>query len=223
MRLVFIGPPGAGKGTQATLLRDYYHIAHISTGDMLRERIVAASQTGLRAKPFVDRGDLVPDSLMVEMVAERLGDPDAAAGFLLDGFPRTLAQAQALDGTLKSLGRKLDAALLLTLDDEELVRRLGGRWTCGNPDCGAVYNLPAQPPSVAGRCDRCHAPLLQRVDDRPETIRTRLREYHAKTAPVIDYYRELGLLRSVSGTGDVEQIHRNIRNELENTRGSREA
>jgi adenylate kinase len=218
MRLVFIGPPGAGKGTQAKLLRDHYHIAHISTGDMLRERMFAATPTGLRVKPFVDRGDLVPDSLMVEMVAERLNDPDASAGFLLDGYPRTLAQAQALDATLNALGAKLDAALLLDVDDDELVRRLGGRWTCGNPDCGAVYNLPAQPPTVAGRCDRCNSALLQRLDDRPETIRTRLREYHAKTAPVIEYYRQNSLLRSVSGIGDVEDIQRRIRGELEDQR-----
>src|SRR5262245_5816052 len=183
MRLIFIGPPGAGKGTQSKLLRDHYRIAHISSGDMLRERIALATPTGLRAKPYIDRGDLVPDSLMVEMVLERLGDSDAAGGFLLDGFPRTLEQAKALDDALKTHERKLDAVLLLDVEEEELVRRLSGRWTCSN--CGAVYNLPAQPPRQAGRCDRCGSTLVQREDDKPETIRTRLRKYHQKTAKVI--------------------------------------
>jgi adenylate kinase len=201
------------------LLRDHYRIAHISTGDMLRERIAAATPTGLRAKRFVDRGDLVPDSLMVEMVLERLGDSDATSGFLLDGFPRTLAQAQALDNALQGHQRKLDAAVLIDVEEEELVRRLGGRWTCANPDCGAVYNLPAQPPQVAGRCDRCNSALIQREDDRPETIRTRLRKYRQKTAPVTEYYRNAGLLRTVPGMGSVKEIQQDIRRVL----GSQEA
>jgi adenylate kinase len=215
MRLVFIGPPGAGKGTQANLLRDHYHIAHISTGEMLRERIAASTSTGLKAKPYIDRGDLVPDSLMVEMVSERLGEADASIGFVLDGFPRTLHQAQALESALQGQRRKLDAVLLLEVDEEELVGRIGGRWTCPNPDCGAVYHLPAHPPRVAGRCDRCGTELLQRQDDRPDTIRKRLRAYYKKTAPVIEFYRGTGLLRTISGQGSVQDIHAKIRRAVE--------
>jgi adenylate kinase len=215
MRLVFIGPPGAGKGTQAKLLRERYRIAHISTGDMLRERIAAATPTGLRAQPFVARGHLVPDSVMVEMVAERLQESGGKEGFLLDGFPRTVAQAEALAETLSGLGTRLDAVLSLEVENEELVRRLGSRWTCGNAECGAVYSLTKQPPRIAGRCDRCNSVLVQRQDDRPEAIRTRLRGYREKTAPVLDYYRKNGLLRSISGIGDVQQIHLNICKEVD--------
>jgi adenylate kinase len=186
---------------------------------MLRERIALGTPAGLRAKPYVERGDLVPDSLMVEMVLERLSDPDAHAGFLLDGFPRTLAQAQALDNALQKIGQKIDRVLLLEVPEEEIVRRLGGRWTCSNADCGSVYNLPAQPPRVEGVCDRCNAPLVQREDDKPETIRRRLRKYHQKTAPVIEYYRKSELVRTIEGQGNVEQVHQGICNAL----GAREA
>ena len=214
MRLVFIGPPGAGKGTQAKLLRDHYRIAHISTGDMLRDRIAAETPTGLKAKPFVECGDLVPDRIMVEMVTERLAEPDSSTGFVLDGFPRTVAQAAALDQALEAIRKVLDAVVLLEVEDDELVRRLSSRWTCGNPECQAVYNMVSKPPKVAGQCDACGARLTQREDDRPETIRTRLRKYHEQTTPVLDYYRNMALLRVVSGRDTVEVIHRRIRNAL---------
>jgi adenylate kinase len=214
MRLVFIGPPGAGKGTQAKMLRDHYKIAHISTGDMLRDRIATGTPTGLKARPFVESGGLVPDGIIVEMVVERLAEPDCSTGFLFDGFPRTLAQAAALDDTLRTTGQDLDAVVLLDVDDDELVRRLGSRWTCGNTDCRAVYNLVTQPPKLAGKCDRCGNSLIQREDDKPETIRTRLQKYHQQTAPVVEYYRQQGLLRTVPGTGTVDEIQRNIRASL---------
>jgi len=211
MRLVFIGPPGAGKGTQAKLLRDHYRIAHISTGDMLRDRIAAGTPTGLKAKPFVESGGLVPDSIIVEMVTERLAEPDCSTGFLFDGFPRTLAQAAALNEALRTIHQELDAVVLQDVEDDELVRRLGSRWTCSNQDCREVYNVVTQPPTVAGKCDRCGYSLIQRDDDRPETIRTRLQKYHQQTAPVVEYYRQKGLLRTVSGKGTVDEIQRTIR------------
>ncbi|MBI3465279.1 MAG: nucleoside monophosphate kinase, partial [Planctomycetes bacterium] len=157
MRLVFLGPPGAGKGTQAKLLREHYDIVHISTGDMIRERIAAATPTGVKARPYAERGELVPDPLMVEMVSERLGEPDCQAGFLLDGFPRTRVQAEALDRTLASTARPLDAVLLLQVDDEEVVERLSGRRTCRV--CKEIYQVRSKPPRVDGKCDRCQGDL----------------------------------------------------------------
>jgi adenylate kinase len=207
-----MGPPGAGKGTQAKLLRDRLGIAHISTGDMLRERIAAGTPAGERARPFMDSGGLVPDDLMLEIVSDRLAEPDAKNGFLLDGFPRTVAQAEALDAALEALRKKLDAALLLEVPDDELVRRLGGRWTCSQ--CGAVYHAPQHPPRVAGRCDRCNGSLMQRPDDAPDTIRKRLSEFHQKTAPVVDYYSKKSMLRPVSGLGTVQEIEQKIRRAL---------
>ncbi len=211
MRLVFIGPPGAGKGTQAKLLRDHYRIAHISTGDMLRDRIAAGTPTGRKAKPYVESGSLVPDSIIIEMVAERLAEPDCSAGFLFDGFPRTLAQAAALNDALRTIRQELNAVVLLDVQDEELVRRLGSRWTCSNGACNTAYNLISKPPRVTGKCDACGQTLMQREDDKPETIRTRLQKYHQQTAPVVVFYRKNGLVRSVSGMGTVEEIQRSIR------------
>jgi adenylate kinase len=210
MRLVFLGPPGAGKGTQAKLLREHFRISHISTGDMIRERMAGGTPTGRRAKPFVDAGELVPDPIMVEMVSERLGEPDCDTGFLLDGFPRTSAQAAALDRSLAAMGKQLDAVLLLTADDGEVVRRLSGRRTCGNVACGANYHVEWLPPKSPGRCDRCGEPLLQRPDDQAETIRRRLSIYHKQTAEVGQYYGEKGILRQVSGTGTVDEVHKRI-------------
>jgi adenylate kinase len=207
MRVVLIGPPGAGKGTQAPLLCGRLGIVHISTGDMIRERIASATSTELKAKPYVDRGELVPDAIIVEMVSERIGEPDCTAGFLLDGFPRTPAQAAALDRSLASLGKTL-SAVLIVVEDEEVVRRLSGRRTC--PVCKENYHVESLPSKIDGKCDRCGGDLTQREDDRAETIRKRLAEYHQKTAPVLEYYKAKGILRSVSGMGTVEEIHRRI-------------
>jgi adenylate kinase len=208
MRLVFMGPPGAGKGTQAKLLREHFRISHISTGDMIRERIAAGTPTGCKAKPYVERGELVPDAIMVEMVSERLAESDCGAGFLLDGFPRTSAQAATLDASLAVMAKQLDAVVLLTADDDEVVRRLSGRWTCGNVTCGAIFRSESLPPNR--RCDRCDALLVQRPDDQPDTIRRRLGVYHKQTAEVAPYYESKGILREVSGTGAVDEVHKRV-------------
>lgn len=215
MRLVFLGPPGAGKGTQAKLVCEHYRIAHISTGDMLRERIARNTPTGQQARPYYERGELVPDSIMLDMVGERLGEPDCRAGFLLDGFPRTRAQAAALDGKLVAAKKSLTSVIMLVLGDEEVVRRLSGRRTCSNTDCQANYNIVSVPPKVEGKCDRCGSDLVQRNDDQPEAIRRRLDAYHRQTAEVVDYYRSKGLVREVPGTGSVEQIQQRIRDALD--------
>ena len=208
MRLVLLGPPGVGKGTQAKLLRDRYEIVHISTGDMLRERMAAETPTGVRAKPYCDRGELVPDEIMVEMVSERLSESDCASGFLLDGFPRTETQASALQEALSNAEKDLSTVIKLNLEDEEVVRRLSGRRVC--KDCQAIYNVSFFPPRMAGKCDRCEGELIYRKDDLPDTIRQRLRVYHQQTEDVAQYYKRKSLLREVNGSGEVEEIHQRI-------------
>lgn len=215
--MVFLGPPGAGKGTQAELLREHYGIVHISTGDMIRERIAAATPTGLKAKPFAERGALVPDAIMVEMVTERLGEPDCSPGFLLDGFPRTRGQAEALDPALAATGRTLDAVVLMEVADEEVVQRLSGRRTCRR--CHHSCNVVSLPPRVAGACDRCGGELFQRQDDRPETIRNRLDAYHKQTEEVVPYYETKGMVRRVSAVGSVDEIQQSIRDALHEFQG----
>ena len=217
MRMVFLGPPGAGKGTQAKMLRERYGLVHISTGDMIRERIATGTPTGLKAKPYAVRGELVPDAIMVEMVSERLGEPDCQTGFLLDGFPRTRVQAEALDRALAATARVLDAVVLLEVDDDEVVRRLSGRRTCRS--CNQNYHVPSMPPKVAGKCDRCDGDLFQREDDRPETIRKRLAVFHGQTAEVAGYYEGKELVRRVLAVGSVEEIQRRIRDTLRDIQG----
>jgi adenylate kinase len=209
MRLVFLGPPGAGKGTQAKLLWEHYCIAHVSTGDMIRERIALGTPSGLKAKPYYERGELLPDPIMVAMVFERLGEQDCEPGFLLDGFPRTQAQALALDGFLADHRRALDAVIMLEVAEEELVRRLSGRRTCSR--CQASYHLLFRPPQQEGICDRCQGALVQREDDRPETIRRRLAVYHRQTAELVPYYQSKGLLRIIPGLGSVDEVRHRIR------------
>ena len=208
MRMVLLGPPGAGKGTQAKLLCERYDTEHVSSGDMLRERIASGTATGLRAKPHYDAGKLVPDQIMVDMVLERLGERDCAAGFLLDGFPRTRAQAAALDGALAGAAKPLTAVVELQVDDEDVLRRLGGRRICES--CAANYHVEFLPPRETDRCDRCRGELIQRADDQPETIRRRLRVYHEQTAELVGYYKERSLLRVIRGTGTVQEIHSRI-------------
>ena len=212
MRLVFLGPPGSGKGTQAKLLREVYPLVHISTGDMIRERMAAATPTGLKAKPYYDRGELVPDAIIIEMVLERLADPDCRAGFVLDGFPRTELQASALDERLAAQAMPLNAAVLLVVEDDEIVRRLSGRRICS--DCQQAYHVLFLPPNVQDRCDRCGGRLVQREDDRPEAIRMRLGVFHHQTAEVGRYYRARGLLRVVPGMGPVAEVQRRIRDAI---------
>jgi len=209
VRLVFLGPPGAGKGTQARELAAEWGVPQIATGDMLREAASAGTALGRQAKTYMDRGALVPDDVIIGLIAERLAQPDAKRGFILDGFPRTIPQAEALDRLLKDLGRPLDRVVFLDVSEPELLRRLTGRRSC--PVCQATYHLVSAPPRQADVCDRCGNALIQRVDDREETVRKRLAVYADQTAPLLDYYRNQRLLASISGEGDPDTVRTGIR------------
>jgi adenylate kinase len=205
MRLIILGPPGSGKGTQAKILCEKLGLAHISTGDILREAGRIGTPLGLQARPFMDQGKYVPDQLVNDIVAERFARPDRPAKFLLDGYPRTLAQAVSFDQVLKHQGLSLDAVVLLRVPDDEIVRRLSGRRVC--PKDGSTYHLLSNPPKKSlEHCDQCGALLEQRVDDAENTVRERLRAFHATLAPVIDYYRPAGILREVTGVGRIADI-----------------
>jgi adenylate kinase len=209
-RLVFLGPPGAGKGTQARELARERRVPHIATGDMLREAVAAGTALGQQAKAAMDRGELVPDDVMVGLVAERLGQPDAKRGFILDGFPRTIPQAAALDRQLdEMLGQSLDRVVSFQVSDAELVRRLTGRRSC--PSCQSTYHVISAPPRREGICDRCGSALVQRTDDSEATVRHRLRVYADQTAPLLEHYRRRGLLVSVSGEGAIEAVRAAVR------------
>jgi adenylate kinase len=209
VHLVFLGPPGAGKGTQARELAREWGVPHIATGDMLREAMAAGTPLGREAKQYYDRGALVPDPVIVGMIAERLAQPDAKRGFLLDGFPRTIAQAEALGTLLESLGQPLERAIFFDVSDAELLRRLTGRRVCRG--CGATYHVVSAPPARPDVCDRCGGELVQRVDDSEATVRKRLQVYTTQTAPLLDYYRGRHLLSSVSGEGAIETIRTALR------------
>jgi adenylate kinase len=204
MRIVLLGPPGSGKGTQASALERKWGVAHISSGDLLRGHVKAGSELGRRAQPFMDRGDLVPDELILDMMEQRLSEPDAERGFALDGFPRTVAQAEALERRLAGRGQSLEAVIFLQVPEEELLRRLGGRRVC--PQCHAIYQLETMPPKVEGVCDRCGAALVQRQDEQVEVVRNRLRVYADQTEPLLAYYRGQGLLHEIDGTIGVENV-----------------
>lgn len=208
MRLVFLGAPGAGKGTQAKRLVDKYGIPQISTGDLLRAAVAAGTPLGKEAKAYMDRGELVPDSVVLGMVKERLSQDDCKKGFILDGFPRNVAQAEALDKMLAEMNMPLDLALNLDVPFDDLMKRLTGRRTC--KVCGQMYNIYYNPPKVDGKCDKCGGELFQRDDDKEETIRKRLEVYKSQTEPLIDYYSKKGILKSVSGTGSIDEIFNNI-------------
>lgn len=208
MRLVFLGAPGAGKGTQAKRLVEKYGIPQISTGDLLRAAVAAGTPLGKEAKAYMDRGELVPDSVVLGMVKERLSQEDCKKGFILDGFPRNVAQAEALDKMLAEMNMPLDLALNLDVPFDDLMKRLTGRRTCKS--CGQMYNVYYSPPKVEGKCDKCGGELFQRDDDKEETIRKRLEVYKAQTEPLIDYYTKKGILKSVSGTGSIDEIFNNI-------------
>lgn len=207
-RIVLLGPPGAGKGTQAVRVASDFAVPHISTGDLFRVEIAAGSELGKKAKGFMDAGDLVPDEIVLDMLAARLAEPDAASGFLLDGFPRTAAQADALEHRFGD--DAIDIAVLLELDDDELVVRLSGRWVCSNPKCSGVFHVVYSPPLVEGICDICGAALVQRNDDQPDVIRRRLEEYASKTSAVINFYEQRGELVRVDSSGNVEEVARRI-------------
>ena len=208
MRLILLGPPGAGKGTQAKLLMDRFHIPQISTGDMLRAAAKAGTPLGREAKQFMDRGALVPDEVINGLVRERVQRADCAPGYILDGYPRTVAQAQSLGEMLAKSGGGVDHVLSLEVPTEELVKRLAGRRTCRN--CGVMYHVDFSPSKTDGRCDACGGLTVQRDDDQEETVRQRLQVYAKQTAPLIQFYGELGLLRRVPGTGGVDEIFQRI-------------
>ncbi len=208
MNLILLGPPGAGKGTQAQMIVERYRIPQISTGDILRAAVKQGSPLGQRAKGFMDRGELVPDEVVIGIIEERLKASDCDRGFILDGFPRTTPQAEALQTILSNLGKRIDHVLNIEVESEELVRRLTGRRTCKT--CGAMFHILFHPPRVEGVCDRCGDPLYQREDDREETIRTRLKEYERQTAPLIQYYQNKKLLRPIQGMGGQNQIFEEI-------------
>jgi adenylate kinase len=208
-RLVFLGPPGAGKGTQARQLAREWSVPQISTGDMLREAAAAGTPLGREAKRYMDTGALVPDEVVIGLVDERLGQPDAARGFVLDGFPRTVPQAEALDALLRRRGLELDRVLFFEVARDELIRRLSGRRTCRQ--CNAGYHAVSAPPRTPGRCDRCGGALYQRDDDAEATVSRRLDVYATQTAPLLDYYRSRGRLTAVKGEGPVGEVTAGLR------------
>jgi len=209
LNLILFGPPGAGKGTQAERLRKDFELPYIATGDMLRANVKEQTELGKQAKAYMDAGDLVPDELILAMAADRLNEDDAQDGFILDGFPRTLEQAQALDTQLSDMGRRVTAALLIDVPDEEVIRRLSGRRMCVKS--GHSYHIEFDPPKHEGVCDQDGSRLVQRDDDKPEVIENRLRVYHEKTKPLVDYYDKLGLMRRIDGTREPADVHGHIR------------
>jgi adenylate kinase len=213
MNLILLGAPGAGKGTQAKLIVEKYGIPQISTGDMLREAVAKGTELGKKAKEYMDRGELVPDEVVIGIVKERLKQPDCDKGFILDGFPRTLKQAEELDKMLEELGKKIDAVINVHVPEEEVVKRIVNRRTCKN--CGAVYHLIYNPPKEEGKCDKCGGELYQRDDDKEETVRARYKVYKEQTEPLIDYYSKKGLLYNVDGTKSIEEVFEEIKKILD--------
>lgn len=208
MKLILLGPPGAGKGTQAALIAKEYDIAHISTGDMLRAAVKQGTELGRRAESFMTKGELVPDEVVIGIVAERLRQPEYSKGYMLDGFPRTVAQAEALDKALSQSGERLDAVLSFEVPDGEVVRRLGGRRVCEK--CGATYGAVE-----SDKCEKCGGALITRADDQPDAIARRLQVYRAQTEPLIDYYDRTGILVRIPATGSVEEIFGLVKEQLE--------
>jgi adenylate kinase len=209
LRVIFLGPPGAGKGTQAQALASEWGVPHVATGDMLREAVAAKTPLGLEAKRHMDSGGLVPDEVVIGLVGERLAQPDAKAGVVLDGFPRTVAQAEALDALFARKGLSLDRVVYFNVSRDELLRRLTGRRVCRA--CGRTYHLVSAPPKVADKCDACGGELYQRVDDREDTVATRLDVYQKQTSPLLEYYRGRNLLAEVAGEGPVAGVAEAIR------------
>lgn len=204
MRIVLLGAPGAGKGTQAALISERYNIPHISTGDILREAVKQETELGLKAESYMSKGELVPDEVVIGLAADRLKQPDCGKGFLLDGFPRTVAQAEALDKVLQNMGIKLDAVLSLDVDETEVVRRLSSRRVC--EDCAAIHTSAVSEDDIAKACDLCGGRLVVRADDQPEAIRRRLQVYKEQTEPLIQYYSGSGILKRVPASGTVEEV-----------------
>jgi adenylate kinase len=212
MDIILLGPPGSGKGTQAKMIAEKYKVKHISTGDILRENVRNGTPLGVEAKKFMDAGKLVPDSLLIDIIKDRLAKPDVKAGWMLDGYPRTIPQAEALDKILPGLGQKIDVVLNVDVPDAELIKRVTGRRMC---KCGTTYHVQFNPPKVAGKCDACGADLYQRADDTEATVKERLQAYHAQTQPLIDFYNKRGIVANINGTGDIKAIFGNIAKALD--------
>lgn len=207
-----LGAPGAGKGTQAKKIAAQYSIPHISTGDIFRANIKNNTELGQKAKTYMDKGELVPDSLVVDLIMDRFKEADCANGYVLDGFPRTIPQAEALDNALKANGEKVDFAINVEVPDENIINRMSGRRACVG--CGATYHIKYNPTKVEGVCDACGEKLILRDDDKPETVKNRLSVYHEQTQPLIDYYNKAGVLAEVDGTKDMEDVFKDIVNIL---------
>ncbi len=208
MKIIMLGAPGAGKGTQAKQIAAKYSIPHISTGDIFRANIKNGTELGKKAKEYMDQGALVPDELTCDLVMDRISQPDAVNGFVLDGFPRTIPQAEALDKALTAAGQSMDYAIDVDVPDENIVNRMSGRRACLK--CGATYHIVSIPTKVEGICDVCGEPVVQRDDDKPETVQKRLTVYHEQTQPLIDYYKGKGILKSVDGTVPMDQVFEEI-------------
>ena len=206
--IIFVGAPGAGKGTQASMVARKLNLVHISSGDLFRQALGQGTELGKKAKAYMERGILVPDEITIQMVMERLSAPDCDNGVILDGFPRNLPQAEALDSALGEQGKAIDKVVSISVSEEELIRRLSGRWLCRQ--CQTVYNMVNSPPGVAGKCDKCEGELYQRPDDKPKTVKKRLDVYFAETAPLVDYYRRQGKLMEIEGEGSVEEVAQRI-------------
>jgi adenylate kinase len=212
MDIILIGPPGSGKGTQAKMIVDKYAVKHISTGDILRENVRNGTALGVEAKKYMEAGKLVPDALLIDIIKDRLAKDDVKGGWMLDGFPRTMPQAEALDKILPALGQKINVVLNIDVPDAELVKRVTGRRMC---KCGATYHVTFNKPKVDGKCDACGGDLYQRADDTEETVKQRLNAYHAQTQPLIDYYSKKGLVATVLGVGDIKAIFGEVAKKLD--------
>jgi adenylate kinase len=212
MKIIMLGAPGAGKGTQAKMIADKYTIPHISTGDIFRANIKNGTELGKKAKTYMDQGLLVPDELVVDLIMSRFKEADCANGYVLDGFPRTIPQAEALDKALSAIGEKVDYAINVEVPDENIVRRMSGRRACVG--CGATYHIVYNPTKTEGICDRCGKELILRDDDKPETVQKRLGVYHEQTQPLIEYYGKKGVLKEVDGTVDMKDVFAAIVNIL---------
>ncbi len=212
MKIIMLGAPGAGKGTQAKKIAKKYGIPHISTGDIFRANIKNNTELGKKAKTYMDKGELVPDELVVDLIMDRFKDADCANGYVLDGFPRTIPQAEALDNALKAEGQAVDYAINVEVPDENIINRMSGRRACVG--CGATYHIKYNPTKVEGVCDACGEKLILRDDDKPETVKNRLSVYHEQTQPLIDYYKNAGVLAEVDGTKDMEEVFGDIVNIL---------
>ena len=210
MRLIMLGAPGAGKGTQAARVAERFRIPHISTGDIFRANIKNGTELGKKAKSYMDAGELVPDELVCDLVADRIAQPDCGEGFILDGFPRTIPQAEALDEAVRKAGTPIDFAVDIEVPDEHIISRMGGRRACVS--CGATYHVVYNPPKTEGICDTCGQPLVLREDDKPETVQTRLSVYHEQTQPLIEYYGAKNALVSVDGTKPMDEVFADILN-----------